>query len=778
MAVGTKLFTFATKSQSWTFNSGGRSTGTWDAVNGAPAGGLSVDSQGRNNTDESYWSWTGGWQSLGVPANATVTNIQLGQVFNKVRIANVANGGQWGPFVVLGTQVVQTAYATVQTAISFPGTVDTNWATRSGAQQSLPSEIQNYQGSVQLRYWVHIDLANDKNAQLACTFDQISLGITYTEAGIIEQLVSTFKSSTQDKFNPSKTTGLTNLYKTSGYSAYSPSVARELSSVSNSQSQSLGNLTISGAERLIVSWIEFLAAPGVETAGALRSAIKSTSNARLALSVVRSLNLITSSSSQLHSQLGLTSGLSSLSKTMTDAVFKASLISAMIAVIKETSNDYMGLQKSIGLTSPFSSLTNLYSGLGRVVGFQTTKPTNSYLSTVAEVQKVISSTMKTLSEMTGVLTSEATEALTTLISTQHNVRTALERTVALQMAIQTASNMTSSPEVARELTSAYSETSNLKSILQVEGEIIEYLISNLRTQTQVVTTPQVTRKLTSLVKSVTESAYKLVLTNALRSVASSRSDMLGNLSVTAATELISLMKTVSDVLSSPSVERGLTSTSRTLSTLGLSLEAERLLNTILKSGSNIIANLTVTGAGFVPLESLIRTLHEMVVTPSVTYALKMAPKSLSQTQANMGLQLALSVHSLTDTGAIFRLYSTKELATIANFSSDVVSSLTSGTGLSSEIRTLSQSLVAGEVDKALIGLFSELTDSYGILSTDRALRSLIRSTTNARMALRFLSEQLTFGDISKMFFIQDIARKFVNEDMDRKFIDKDFGIQF
>ena len=421
---------------------------------------------------------------------------------------------------------------------------------------------------------------------------------------------------------------------------------------------------------------------------------------------------------------------------------------------------------SRGLTSPVVTTTNNYFRLIRTIGLQTAKPVSSYVSLATSVTKGASSVMKTLTEMVSVPITSL--SLSAVMKTQTEVTSTLKRTVALQIAAKTASQMTSSPEVARALQGVIDETTNVKAILQIEGEIVENLISAMKTQTEVVASSEVARNLQSLVKNVTNTSCSLVLSNALKLAVSSSSYTSAVLSTTAAIQLQSLMKTVTDMLSSPNVDRSVRSVMSELSNSSLSPEVQRLLSLIIKSATDIYMNLTVTGAGITPLVATIRTLTNEVASPSIAYALKMASLTTSTMHASSALARALSMISHTDTEAIFNLYSDRELTSIANSVSNAKFNLLSGTGLSSDLRTQTEMLISPIVGVGLSGLFKELSDSYGILSTERLLKSLISSRTNAKMRLKFLSEQVLIGNVSRIFGIENFARKFIIQDIGLK----------
>ena len=91
LIANSQSFTFDAGVEGWTFTSGGKATGTYDA-----SGYLDNNSTGRNNSDVSYWQWSGTWEDLGVTPGDIVTDVNM-DIDWSCYIANVSDGYTIGP---------------------------------------------------------------------------------------------------------------------------------------------------------------------------------------------------------------------------------------------------------------------------------------------------------------------------------------------------------------------------------------------------------------------------------------------------------------------------------------------------------------------------------------------------------------------------------------------------------------------------------------------------------------------------------------------------------
>lgn len=168
--VQNTTFTFDSTVETWAFTSGGKSTGGYDGAEQA----LYSDSVGRNNTDTSYWEWTGTWEDLGVPSSSTVLSANLDYDY-RCYLANVSNGYTAGPAELRNSDGT-TLTATFSTGQGGSGT-SPSYTTVSGSQQSTSSEASNT--TIKLRISIGLDNGNDAAAQTSVYFDNISLSIEY-----------------------------------------------------------------------------------------------------------------------------------------------------------------------------------------------------------------------------------------------------------------------------------------------------------------------------------------------------------------------------------------------------------------------------------------------------------------------------------------------------------------------------------------------------------------------------------------------------------------------
>ena len=172
-AQDTKTWSFAASAESWTFTSGGKATGAYDGTEQA----LDMNSLGRNNSDVSYWTWTGTWEDMGVTAGNTVYAVTANFDW-KCYAANVSDGYTHGPFQIYtsdgitlidggsGTTGSGTtgSYATQQTALTISSTYEASSTT------------------VQLRLSITLDNGNNASAETGLYYDNIELLIYSNEA--------------------------------------------------------------------------------------------------------------------------------------------------------------------------------------------------------------------------------------------------------------------------------------------------------------------------------------------------------------------------------------------------------------------------------------------------------------------------------------------------------------------------------------------------------------------------------------------------------------------
>jgi hypothetical protein len=191
MGTVTKTFSFASDAEGWA-SSGGTADTTlgWSASGGNTGGCISSRIFGRNKSADPHWYYVGTWEDMGVPAGATVTNIQLlgfdwrcsewnvGDNTTQQRLSYLYDSG--------GTvQIAQ--LSTDEPTVS--GT--TAYATISGTIQTVGASYQASNTSVQLYSDIYLRNANNDSAAVTLLMDNFSVEITYTESVAANILTAT-----------------------------------------------------------------------------------------------------------------------------------------------------------------------------------------------------------------------------------------------------------------------------------------------------------------------------------------------------------------------------------------------------------------------------------------------------------------------------------------------------------------------------------------------------------------------------------------------------------
>ena len=181
MSDQVKTFVFASDAESWSFTTGGKSTGAFTSGDGNPSGSLETDSIGRNNTDSSTWTWTGTFEDLGVPSGATINGYSASSFDHKCSVANILNSAQFGD--IGNTKSLEINDGTARDLIgiqTFSGI--TSWANKSNAPAITGLSLASTT-SITLTLHTTIDVGNNAAAQCTILADNISLTINYTDSG-------------------------------------------------------------------------------------------------------------------------------------------------------------------------------------------------------------------------------------------------------------------------------------------------------------------------------------------------------------------------------------------------------------------------------------------------------------------------------------------------------------------------------------------------------------------------------------------------------------------
>lgn len=180
----TKTYTFTSDAESWSATACGASGAScsWQSGDGSPASGSIEESETRKNKGGT-WTWDLSsitWESLGVPAGATVTAVD-GSYNHKMATCTSCNtsGGNTSGTLLIRDSGDTATIATLETAVTYTGA--TTWTGRnaSGAQ-SVGASYQTSTTGIILRISGGIQTNNTTGATAVIRQDQISFVITYT----------------------------------------------------------------------------------------------------------------------------------------------------------------------------------------------------------------------------------------------------------------------------------------------------------------------------------------------------------------------------------------------------------------------------------------------------------------------------------------------------------------------------------------------------------------------------------------------------------------------
>jgi len=186
-ATVTKTYSFPSNSEGWTNTSCGQAPGAtcaWQSGDGSPAAGSLEEDETRKGKSGT-WTWQLSsitWESLGVPANSTVTAVDGSYNHKMVTCTSCGTTNTSGNLLIRDSGDTATI-ATLETAVTYSGA--TSWASRnaSGAQ-SIGASYQASNTGIILRITGTLATENVTGARATLRQDEISLIITYTTLSI------------------------------------------------------------------------------------------------------------------------------------------------------------------------------------------------------------------------------------------------------------------------------------------------------------------------------------------------------------------------------------------------------------------------------------------------------------------------------------------------------------------------------------------------------------------------------------------------------------------
>ncbi len=170
----TITYSFATTAESFTATAGADSTLSYDAANGNPAGALKSRITGRNKNNVNKWSRTLTFADMGVPSNATVTDITSGSYSWRCTEYTTGATSTQGPVTMSWTG----NSATLVSSSTFAATG--NYATATGVNKTGLSLAAST--SVTIDISNTLATGNSSTAAVTLYQDQLTFSITYVYA--------------------------------------------------------------------------------------------------------------------------------------------------------------------------------------------------------------------------------------------------------------------------------------------------------------------------------------------------------------------------------------------------------------------------------------------------------------------------------------------------------------------------------------------------------------------------------------------------------------------
>ncbi len=182
----TKTFVFETTAESWVANDGIKSTLSYDAGTGNPAGALKVQTTIKNAGSTGYWEWVGTWEDLGIPIGATVTQIRVNAGYTRCTAYTLGDPSTVGPYEIWDNEAVPAIMATLWSGRAITAT-DADWvAITQQADQAVSASYQASGSTIRLRLNNFLDAQNSKNPiDVTIYDDQVSFVATYSVAATV-----------------------------------------------------------------------------------------------------------------------------------------------------------------------------------------------------------------------------------------------------------------------------------------------------------------------------------------------------------------------------------------------------------------------------------------------------------------------------------------------------------------------------------------------------------------------------------------------------------------
>jgi len=193
MATVDKTWTWDSGTESFSLTAGSDSTLVRDTGNGSPTNGsLKHVTSGRNKSSLTVWSHADltavTWETLGVPAGATVNTVQVLDVRTYYGLTDTVEVDQYGPAIVhlyangTTTEVTGAALYTRAASTGSPASPDGSWQTGSAGATAVGGSYQSSTQSLDVIIDLMSDNGNNGSAASSVHFDYLSIRIDYTAA--------------------------------------------------------------------------------------------------------------------------------------------------------------------------------------------------------------------------------------------------------------------------------------------------------------------------------------------------------------------------------------------------------------------------------------------------------------------------------------------------------------------------------------------------------------------------------------------------------------------
>jgi len=170
-----KTYNFTSDTEGFVVTHEGNSLGGWVSSGGNPTGHFVFSVLGRRDEGYPYIELTTTWETLGISAGSTITQINASSFDWRANEINVPDFEQYGPLEIRDSGSILQATLIASTQQS--GT--TTYATKNGGVVSIPAAIEASNSTIKIRLNCGVKVANNASAEAEIMLDTLVLDVQY-----------------------------------------------------------------------------------------------------------------------------------------------------------------------------------------------------------------------------------------------------------------------------------------------------------------------------------------------------------------------------------------------------------------------------------------------------------------------------------------------------------------------------------------------------------------------------------------------------------------------